>query len=72
MIDLVQSVLYSAGIPLDDYYKQVLNLHEMIPGLTTFGVYIDNDKTVSNLSENYEYEKAWNNYLFAEYKRLKE
>ena len=72
MIDLVPSVLYSAGIPLDDYYKQVLNLHEMIPGLTTFGVYIDNDKTVSNLSENDEYEKAWNNYLFAEYKRLKE
>ena len=71
MIDLIPSVLYSAGIELDDYYKQVLNLHEMLPGLTTFGVYVDNNKSVQNVTDNKEYEDAWDRYLFAEYKRLK-
>ena len=70
MTDLVPSVVYSAGIELDDYYKNVLNLHEQMPGKTTFGLYIDNDGLTQNCSDNPEVSDAWNKYLFAEYYRL--
>ena len=70
MTDLVPSVVYSAGIELDVYYKNVLNLHEQMPGKTTFGLYIDNDGLTQNCSDNPEVSDAWNKYLFAEYYRL--
>ncbi|SDI71583.1 Phosphoglycerol transferase MdoB [Pseudobutyrivibrio sp. 49] len=70
MIDLLPSVLYSAGIELDDYYKQILNLHGVMPGKTTFGSYIDNDGKINNITNDKSAEDEWNKYLFAEYKRL--
>lgn len=70
MTDLVPSVLYSAGIKLDDYYKQILDLHEVMPGKTTFGIYVDNDGNIINISDNEEVNDKWNKYLYSEYRRL--
>ncbi len=70
VIDLMPSVLYAAGIELDDYYKQILDLHEVLPGKTTFGLYIDNTGTVHSISDSKEANDAWKFYLFSEYKRL--
>ena len=70
MTDLVPSVIYAAGIELDDYYKQILNLHEEMPGKTTFGVFIDNDGAISSTDENQMADDSWNRYLYAEYQRL--
>ena len=72
IIDLMPSVLYSAGIELDDYYKQILNLHEVMPGKTSFGLYIDNDGMIHNNSEDLKILDEWNKYLFAEYRRISE
>ena len=70
VIDLMPSVLYASGIELDDYYKQILDLHQQMPGKTTFGLYIDNDGTINNISEAPDRADLWNKYLFAEYKRM--
>ena len=70
LVDLMPSIVYSAGLELDDYYKQILNLHEMMPGRTTFGMCIGNDGTINSISEKSDYNDAWNRYLFAEYRRL--
>ncbi|WP_022760611.1 LTA synthase family protein [Butyrivibrio sp. AD3002] len=70
MTDLIPSVLYSAGIELDDYYKQILNLHGKMPGRSTVGQYVGTDGNIKNTSENPEIEDEWNRYLYAEYHRL--
>ena len=70
MIDLVPSVLYAAGIELDDFYKQVLNMHEQMPGKTTFGMYVNNDGSIMYTKNDSASNDTWNKYLFAEYKRL--
>lgn len=70
IIDLMPSVLYASGIELDDYYKQILDMHLQIPGKTTFGLYIDNDGIINNISTDPERADLWNKYLFAEYKRM--
>ncbi len=70
LIDLMPCVVYSAGLELDDYYKQILDLHEIMPGKTNFGKYIENDGVIKNIYDNEETGEAWNKYLFAEYRRL--
>ncbi len=70
MTDLVPSVIYAAGIELDDYYKQIMDLHEEMPGKTTFGVFINNDGSISSTEEDQLANDAWNRYLYAEYRRL--
>lgn len=70
MTDLLPSVIYSAGIELDDYYKQIMNIHEMMPGKTSFGTYIDNNGAIGNVLDNEEINTEWNKYLYSEYKRL--
>ena len=70
MTDLLPSVIYSAGIELDDYYKQIMNIHEMMPGKTSFGIYVDNNGIIGNVSDNEEINTEWNKYLYSEYNRL--
>ena len=70
MTDLIPGVLYSAGIELDDYYKQVLDLHELMPGRTTFGVYVDNEGNIKNMADDPVNYDTWIKYQYSEYKRL--
>ncbi len=70
MTDLLPSILYASGIKLDDYYKQILSLHEKMPGKTAFGVYVDNDGTIKGIEDDPNANDAWNKYMYAEYRRL--
>ena len=54
--DLVPSMLQTAGLPLSEYYRLLLRLHEEIPARTLHGYYLNWDGSTGLLAEHPAYE----------------
>ena len=67
MVDLAPMVLSAAGLPLSIFYKNILDLHELLPIRTSEGKYVDKDYHVGLYSSESNYYDRINEYYYMEY-----
>ena len=72
LTDLAPMVLKAAGLPLSSYYKEILNLHEILPIRTSDGKYVDRDLQTGQLGEDAAIDELMQRYYYMEYNMLQE
>lgn len=72
LTDLAPMVLKAAGLPLSSYYKEILDLHEILPIRTSDGKYVDRDLQTGQLGEDAAIDELMQRYYYMEYNMLQE
>ena len=67
---LMPTVLEAAGIPLSEYYVQMLALKKEVPVLTASGYYIDSNEVIHSYSEPNLANEEINIYHILEYANI--
>ena len=70
MTDLVPLLLSYAKMPMTPFYQQILNLHEMLPVRTGFGVYLEPHSEFPCYTLTEEMYDSLTQYSFMEYNEL--
>lgn len=70
MTDLVPMTLKAANIPLSEFYKTVLELHEAVPIRTKERTYIDREYNIGVYGEEDVYRELLDRYYYMEYNSL--
>jgi phosphoglycerol transferase MdoB-like AlkP superfamily enzyme len=65
--DLIPMVLNIAGIPLDTYYQDIIDLHNQVPIRTSMGTYVDISGNIEQYSEESQYYNEITKYYCMEY-----
>jgi phosphoglycerol transferase MdoB-like AlkP superfamily enzyme len=68
--DLAPMVLNIAGIPLDTYYQELIDLHNQVPIRTSMGTYVDLLGNIESYSKGSKYYDEITKYYCMEYKIL--
>ena len=71
MVDLVPMMIEQAELPVSDYYRYILDMHEEVPVRTSDQWYMDADGTIGKYTKDSSWYDLMTQYYYMEYNGLK-
>lgn len=67
---LMPMIMDISGLPRSPYFQYMINLHENVPVISAFDIFMDTDGNIFTYGQNSEYSEEVNNYFYLEYNNL--